>query len=171
MWADRRLSCRACEDLADRMAAEGVAASAALLSGWRHVLGMLGPVRAEAIADRLRWLRHHEVSLPFGSDARFPISQRGNAVSTREIYEHIGVSHADIFELATTSARFLGFGEITGELRPGLDADVVVVDGDPIRDVRSCPPAACPGSRAHARGERLMVSRRRWAGIRGGPFR
>lgn len=126
------------DDLADRMAAEGIAASPALPSGWRRMWDMLGPERAEAIADRLRWLRHHEVPLLFGSDAGVPISQHGDPVSTLELYEHIGVAHADIIQLATTtSARFLGLGEITGELRPGLDADVVVVDGDPLRDVQS----------------------------------
>ncbi|MCX2729452.1 amidohydrolase family protein [Saccharopolyspora sp. NFXS83] len=124
------------DDLADRMALDGVAASPALPSGWRRMWDMLGPQRAEAIADRLRWLRRHDVPLIFGSDAGVPISQHGDPVSTLELYEHIGFPQADIIELATTtSARHIGLGDVTGEIRPGLDADVVVANGDPTRGV------------------------------------
>lgn len=126
------------EELADRMAAEGIAASPALPSGWRRMWDMLGPQRAEAIADRLRWLQRHDVPLLFGSDSGVPISQHGDPVSTLELYEHIGFPRVDIIQLATTtSARHIGLGGITGELRTGLDADVVVVNGDPLRDVQA----------------------------------
>jgi imidazolonepropionase-like amidohydrolase len=49
-----------------------------------------------------------------------------------------GLSYAGILAALTTapSARF-GAGSRTGRLAPGLDADVVVLEGDPARDIRA----------------------------------
>ncbi|MCP3986662.1 MAG: amidohydrolase family protein, partial [bacterium] len=41
------------------------------------------------------------------------------------------------------SARVLGIDDITGQLRPGLDADILIVDGDPTRDLRALAQPVC----------------------------
>lgn len=121
-----------------RMVASGIAASPALPTGWRQMWEKLGPQRAESIAHRLRWLTSNGVPLIFGSDAGVPISQHGEPVSTLELYEHIGFSNADILEIATTtSAHHIGLHRITGALRPGLAADILAVNGDPVHDLQA----------------------------------
>ncbi|NYH77684.1 imidazolonepropionase-like amidohydrolase [Actinopolyspora biskrensis] len=125
------------DSVAETMAARDIAASPALPSEWRTMWDALGPERSRRIAERLRWLRGHGVPLLFGSDAGVPVSRHGDPVSTLELYEHIGVPPEEILELATTtSARYLGLSAETGALRPGLAADVVVVDGDPLLDLQ-----------------------------------
>ncbi|MFR9727861.1 hypothetical protein ACL03H_01445 [Saccharopolyspora sp. MS10] len=165
----RRLSCRADEDLAGRVAGEGIAASRIA-----DRVAACGMCPAQSVLRRssagLRGLRRHEVPLLFGLDARIPIARHGDPVSTLELSGHIG-THADIIQLATTSACFLGLGETTGELRLGLEADGVV-DGDPLRDVRSSRhPRRVLRAGREPDEERLVVSRCRWAGIRGGLLR
>lgn len=119
------------------MAARGVAASPALPSGWRGMWEALGEQRARSIADRLRWLAIRDVPRLFGSDAGVATSQHGDPVSTLEAYEHIGLPPPEVLELATSaSAAHLGLSEATGALCPGLAADLVVVDGDPLRDLQ-----------------------------------
>lgn len=123
--------------VAKTMASRGIAASPALPSGWRRMWEMLGPERSQAIAERLRWLMDHGVPMLFGSDAGVPISQHGDPVSTLELYEHIGVPLPAVLELATTaSAQHLGLADKTGALRPGLAADLIAVDGDPLQDLQ-----------------------------------
>ncbi|GGM81259.1 amidohydrolase [Longimycelium tulufanense] len=126
------------DTVAETMAARQIAASPALPSGWRRMWDMLGPERSQAIADRLRWLMNRRVPVLFGSDAGVPISQHGDPVSTLELYEHIGVPVPGILELATTaSAHYLGLSDKTGALRPGLAADLIVVDGNPLQDLQT----------------------------------
>jgi len=49
---------------------------------------------------------------------------------------HAGVAGADVLASATSiAADALGLGDRTGRLRPGLDADLLVVRGDPVQDV------------------------------------
>lgn len=53
-----------------------------------------------------------------------------------EAYVGIGVDPADVIRMATTrAARHLGIEGATGALVPGLEADVLVVDGLPDRDI------------------------------------
>lgn len=44
---------------------------------------------------------------------------------------------AILMSLTTAPAEEFALGARTGRLVPGLDADVVMVDGDPTRDIRS----------------------------------
>ena len=48
----------------------------------------------------------------------------------------LGFSPAEVIAMATTSAAAaLGVGAVTGLLAPGYEADVIVVDGDPLADI------------------------------------
>jgi imidazolonepropionase-like amidohydrolase len=48
----------------------------------------------------------------------------------------LGFAPADVIAMATTeAAAVLGVGEVTGRLAPGYDADLIVVDGDPLAEI------------------------------------
>jgi imidazolonepropionase-like amidohydrolase len=48
----------------------------------------------------------------------------------------LGLRPADVIAMATTEAAVvLGVGAITGRLAPGYEADLIVVDGDPLTDI------------------------------------
>ena len=48
----------------------------------------------------------------------------------------LGFSPADVIAMATTeAAAALGLGAVTGRLAPGYEADLIVVDGDPLGDI------------------------------------
>jgi imidazolonepropionase-like amidohydrolase len=48
----------------------------------------------------------------------------------------LGFAPADVLAMATTeAAAVLGVGAVTGRLAPGYDADLIVVDGDPLADI------------------------------------
>jgi len=48
----------------------------------------------------------------------------------------LGFSPAEVIAMATTeAAAVLGVGGVTGRLAPGYDADLIVVDGDPLADI------------------------------------
>ena len=48
----------------------------------------------------------------------------------------LGFSPADVIAMATTeAAAVLGLGAVAGRLAPGYDADLIVVDGDPLGDI------------------------------------
>jgi imidazolonepropionase-like amidohydrolase len=47
-----------------------------------------------------------------------------------------GLGFADIpASLTTNPARRFGFEEKAGRIAPGMEADLVVLDGDPVRDI------------------------------------
>lgn len=123
------------DDVAAQMAHTGVCASPALPSMWRWMWDQIGDERSQVIADRLRWLDGHGITMLTGNDAGVPVSPHDDLVSTLQCYTHVGQGPATVLERATTgSATALGLGARTGSLTPGADADLVIVGGDPLED-------------------------------------
>jgi imidazolonepropionase-like amidohydrolase len=88
-----------------------------------------------------RWLAGHlhrsRVSLLAGSDAGADFSFHGYGLH-EELAQLVraGVSPLEALQASTTSAaRFLGRQGRTGEVRAGADADLVLVDGNPLADI------------------------------------
>jgi imidazolonepropionase-like amidohydrolase len=53
------------------------------------------------------------------------------------LVELVGMSPAEALAAATTgAARLLGMENEIGRIAPGLSADLIAVDGDPLADVR-----------------------------------
>ena len=71
-----------------------------------------------------------------GSDAVFT----GFGQNTRELqwFVKAGMSPAQALQTATTTAAdLLGRGESLGRLRPKFIADIVAVEGDPLKDINA----------------------------------
>ncbi|MEV4148329.1 amidohydrolase family protein [Amycolatopsis sp. NPDC049691] len=121
------------EAVAARMAASGISACSTSSRNWRVIVEKLGDEVAQAMYGRLPWLEEHGVRLLAGTDAGLPGSVFDDPVGALELYEWLGFSRRRILEIATCdSAAGLGLADVTGRLEPGLAADVLVVEGDPL---------------------------------------
>lgn len=110
----------------------GVTPPPAVLELMRRT-GMTPESRAAMFAE----LHHAGVLLVSGSDAGISPGKR-HGVQPEALVQlaHAGVPVVDVLASATSrAADALGVGDRTGRLRPGLDADLLVVRGDPIADV------------------------------------
>lgn len=124
------------EDLVDAIAARGIAVCPAASPDWRGFAERFGRERAEEMFGRLRWMAERGVRLLPGTDAGVPHAVFDGFVSSLEFFGHIGLDPAEIVDLATAgAARALGIDGDTGRLEPGLRADLLVVDGDPLTDL------------------------------------
>ncbi|MDP8994151.1 MAG: amidohydrolase family protein [Pseudomonadota bacterium] len=76
------------------------------------------------------------VPVVFGTDAGvFPHGR--NAEEFRLLIELVGMSPAEAIASATTgAARLLGMENEIGRIAPGMSADIIAVEGDPLEDVR-----------------------------------
>ncbi|MGA9311488.1 MAG: amidohydrolase family protein, partial [Pseudonocardiaceae bacterium] len=96
------------------------------------------PERAETMFNRLRWMRDQGIRLIIGTDAGLPGSAFNDFVSALELYEYVGFNRSQILEMATTgAASALGLSGRTGRLAIGYDADLIVVDGDPVAELNA----------------------------------
>ncbi|MEU8638721.1 amidohydrolase family protein [Amycolatopsis sp. NPDC048633] len=121
------------EPVAKRMAADGISACSTSSRNWRVIVEKLGDDVAQAMYGRLPWLEEHGVRLLAGTDAGLPGSVFDDPVGALELYEWLGFPRRRILEIATCdSAAGLGLADVTGRLEPGLAADVLVVEGDPL---------------------------------------
>ncbi|MET7992930.1 amidohydrolase family protein [Amycolatopsis sp. NPDC005232] len=123
-------------EVARRMAKGGVSACSTSSRNWRMMVERMGEDLARRVYGRLPWLEEHGVRLLSGTDAGLPGSTFDDPVGALELYEWLGFSRRRILEIATEdSAAGLGLGSVTGRLEPGLAADLLVVDGDPLAEL------------------------------------
>jgi imidazolonepropionase-like amidohydrolase len=76
------------------------------------------------------------VALITGTDAGLRGSVFDDFAGALELYEWLGFGNDRVVELATVgSARAIGAGADTGRVAAGYRADLLVVDGDPYREL------------------------------------
>ena len=76
-----------------------------------------------------------EVSIVAGTDA---IQTFGDYCLGLELQVQAGMSPADVIRSATSvAARAVGVGHLVGTIEPGKEADLIVVDQDPLQDIRA----------------------------------
>ena len=84
--------------------------------------------------DNLTKMHQAGVTIIAGSDA---IRQFGDFVLGLELFVYAGMTAEEALQSATSGAAFaIGLEKVTGALRPGLAADLLVVEGDPLEDIR-----------------------------------
>jgi imidazolonepropionase-like amidohydrolase len=120
-------------EVADAMASAGVVACPASSGNWRPLAERIGRERVTALFGRLRTLADHGVTIILGNDAGLnPFDDFGAVLRN---WSDWGFSVEEVVDMATgTAADVLGVGDVTGRLRAGLAADLLLVDGDPFTD-------------------------------------
>ncbi|MEN8144762.1 MAG: amidohydrolase family protein [Gemmatimonadota bacterium] len=87
--------------------------------------------RARILADMLRTMHRHGVRWVAGTD-----TGPSDLLTELEIYEVIGIPNATILQTATSNAaRWLRQSDF-GTVEPGMRADLILVDGDPLQRIR-----------------------------------
>jgi len=90
----------------------------------------------EVVARAARLAHSAGVPVVFGTDAAVYDHGR-NAGEFVELVERAGLTPAQAIASATTgAARLLGLQDEIGRIAPGMSADLIAVDGDPLADVR-----------------------------------
>lgn len=95
---------------------------------------------AKSSAERLMRATRMGVRVAFGSDEYYdvPGSTRGQAsLLTLQAYQEAGMSPIDVLRTATiNSAELLGLSDRIGTIEAGKLADIIAVEGDPLRDAK-----------------------------------
>ena len=91
-------------------------------------------------ADRLRRAMKAGVRIAYGSDEYYnaPGRSRGqSSLLTLQAYQEAGMSPLEVLRAATlNSADLLGMSDRIGAIEAGKLADIIAVDGDPLKDVK-----------------------------------
>ena len=135
--------------VADRIVSKGIYVSPTIQTGYRQIERLAAePNPSAASQQRLSDLQYKlETKLSFvrrfhelgarivsGTDA---IATFGDYAIGLELLERAGLAPMEVILSATrTAAQAVGLGSVVGTLEPGKEADVIVVNGDPLLDIR-----------------------------------
>ncbi|HAF67331.1 MAG TPA: amidohydrolase family protein [Bacillota bacterium] len=77
------------------------------------------------------------VKIAMGTDAATPFNYHGNNALELELMVNAGMKPIDALVSATRrGAELMGWGDRMGQVKPGFWADLILVDGSPVDDVR-----------------------------------
>jgi imidazolonepropionase-like amidohydrolase len=124
------------EAVIEEMRTRRTTVSPALSRNWRGFPQRFGAEATEQLLSRLRWYDERGIPMIAGTDAGVPGAAFDKFVSALEVFRHVGLSNDRILELATTAAaEALGLIKTTGHITVDTDADLLVVDGNPLADL------------------------------------
>lgn len=134
---------------ADRLAASGIPLCPALtllanIAEWGHLAGCSAPRiernrrNFETAVKILEYAHRQGVTLMCGTDSGFAITPFGewHAREMELFVKYVGMSPLEAIICGTKNAAFAVDSENVGTLEPGKWADVLVMDGDPLADIR-----------------------------------
>ncbi|WP_367124858.1 amidohydrolase family protein [Streptomyces phytohabitans] len=123
-------------DVVERIVARGIAVCPTVSPHWRLLPRLFGAERAHAVFALVRRMADAGVRLVAGTDAGVQRAGFDGLAQALTFYAHLGLPHATILDMATShAADALGLGATTGRIAPGLRADLLLVDGDPLADL------------------------------------
>jgi imidazolonepropionase-like amidohydrolase len=120
------------EPLAERIAERGIVVCPTINVNAPYVIELTGIVPGEHVRAM------HDLGVPIiaGTDAGIDNTPHHQFLGGLEYLVTLGFTPAQVLAMATTgAAAALGVDEITGRLSPGYEADLIVVDGDPLSDI------------------------------------
>ena len=89
-----------------------------------------------SVGQHIKPLHDAGVRIIAGTDAGIDNNPHHQFVGGLEYLVTLGFEPGQVIAMATTeAAAALGVGAVTGRLAPGFDADLIVVDGDPLADL------------------------------------
>jgi imidazolonepropionase-like amidohydrolase len=76
------------------------------------------------------------ITIASGADSGTPFNLHGENLKELELLVGIGLSPMEAIVSATrVAAETLGLGSLIGTLQPGKLADLIIVEGDPLKDI------------------------------------
>ncbi|MEV5983254.1 amidohydrolase family protein [Streptomyces sp. NPDC052114] len=123
-------------DTLARIVDEDIAVSLTVSPHWRMLPKVFGEERAAVMFDQVRQMAEAGAKLILGTDAGVQRTGFDGLPGALSFYAHLGIPNSEILDMATRrSAEALGLGASTGRIAPGLRADLLLVDGDPLADL------------------------------------
>jgi len=120
------------EPLAEQIAARGIYVCPTISSNAPYVAKLTGIV----VGRNLKAMHEMGVRIIAGTDAGIDDTPHHQYVGGLEYLVTLGFRPEDVLAMATNkAAAAIGLGGVTGRLAVGYDADVIVVDGDPLADI------------------------------------
>ncbi|MCW7944394.1 amidohydrolase [Streptomyces hygroscopicus] len=118
-----------------RIVDNDVAICRCISGDWQLFLKQMGPERAQAMVEVTQEMRGAGVRFIAGTDAGVPGARFGDYVGMLEFFASLGFGNTEILNMATVdAARALGLAD-TGVVAPGMRADLIVIDGNPLADL------------------------------------
>lgn len=126
------------QDVLKKIIDRGVVICPAVSPHWQMLPKFFGEERAATMFSLVREMAEAGAKLIAGTDAGVQRAGFDGLVPALSFYEHLGLPNSRIIDMATTDAAdALGLGGKTGRIAPGLRADLLIVDGDPLDDLGS----------------------------------
>jgi imidazolonepropionase-like amidohydrolase len=122
-------------DTAAQIAKEGIWVSPTVNSGWKRFIGRQD--FEPKIRENYRRMREAGVRLIASTDAGIPNVYHDQLAAALPVFAHYAdLTPVEVLRAATSDcALALGLQNVTGALKPGLDADLLLVEGDPLSDL------------------------------------
>ncbi|ANY09012.1 amidohydrolase family protein [Pseudonocardia sp. HH130630-07] len=146
------------------MARHGIVAGNTTAPQWRDMAARTPIPEGTRFGDQWVWMHEHGVPIVIGTDSGMPNAVFDGFRAGLEMFEELGFDRDWIIGTATSGAAArLGLGDRTGAVRPGLAADLVVVDGDPRDDLDRLhrPVEVVAGGRRHTQDDLVAEPRER----------
>jgi imidazolonepropionase-like amidohydrolase len=132
-WVTETNEWRFEQSLAAEMAERGIVVCPTINVNAPYVARLIG----RTVGENVKTMHEMGVRIIAGTDAGIdnnPHHQYAGALAA--MVTLLGLRPSDVIAMATTeAAAALGLGAVTGRLAPGYEADLIVVDGDPLADI------------------------------------
>ena len=147
-WEGDDLTNRYDEKVSEILAEQGTFFAPTLQASYRTFHELAGQTAEERLRrqrlldDTFRNFRRmlvHDIRWVAGSDAGYMLNPFGDLVLGLRLMVGNGMTAAEALASSTVrSAAALGLSDRVGRLEPGLDADIVVTEGNPLEDITAC---------------------------------
>ncbi|UTO67838.1 amidohydrolase family protein [Streptomyces rapamycinicus NRRL 5491] len=125
-------------DVLQRIVDRNIAVSVTVSPHWRMLPKVFGEERAGLMFDQVRQMAEAGANVIIGTDAGVQRTGFDGLPGALTFYAHLGIPNSVVLAMATRrAAEALGLGGVTGRVAPGFRADLLLVDGDPLRDLEA----------------------------------
>ena len=123
--------------IAEIVLARGAWVSPTVNRGWQRYLDAADPTKLERIRAAFQAMMALGIPFVASTDAGIPGVRHHELAQALEVFRAIlDTTPETVLRTATSAAaQAIGLASITGRLAPGMAADVLLVDGDPLQDL------------------------------------